>query len=205
MTAASLSLITPTTERVNIFSKTRDVKTFLKKHSGVFLISQKVPQRVHPLIKTNFFEKGDTKSTTGREIETFYSFLENSNLWFGNPRKCGRIQYFPDRISKTVGGSQAGTYNKRAGGFSGIRDTGDVRERCHQVCTSNQGSVCGEQGIPNGHEGWGSLPVHKKNNHRAIKSYNIGVTSLVYQGHNWSGYVINWHITFRRLWPRKTQ
>lgn len=80
MTAASLSLITPTTERVNIFSKTRDVKTFLKKHSGVFLISQKVPQRVHPLIKTNFFEKGDTKSTTGREIETFYSFLENSNL-----------------------------------------------------------------------------------------------------------------------------
>lgn len=204
MTAASLSSITPTTERVNIFSKTRDVQTFLKKHSDVFLISQKVLQRVHPLIKLFFFQKGDTKSTTGREIETFYSFLENSNLWFGNLWKCGRIQYFPDRISKTVGASQVGTYDKRVGGFTGIRDTGNVRERCHQVCTSNQGLVC-EQGVPNGHEGWGSLPIHKKNIHRVIKSSNIGVTSLVYQGHNWSGYVINWHITFRRLWLRKTQ
>lgn len=62
------------------FLKNKRCSNFSQKHSDVFLISQKVLQRVHPLIKLFFFQKGDTKSTTGREIETFYSFLENSNL-----------------------------------------------------------------------------------------------------------------------------
>ena len=64
------------------------------------------------------------------------------------------MQDSPDRIFKSGGASQAVAYDKKAGGFSEIGDSGDVGERCQQACTSNQRSVC-EQCVPSGQEGWG--------------------------------------------------
>ena len=49
------------------------------------------------------------------------------------------------------------TYDKRAGGFSGIKDSEDVGGRNHQVSTSNQRSVC-EQCVPSRQEGQRSSP-----------------------------------------------
>ena len=46
---------------------------------------------------------------------------------------------------------------KKAGGFSGIKDSEDAGRRNHQVSTSNQRSVC-EQCVPSRQEGQGSSP-----------------------------------------------
>ena len=79
--------------------------------------------------KRTIFGKRDTESTVGRKIETFSVFLEKAGFRFGNPRDCGRIRDSPDRISKSGGASHAVTYDKRARGFSGIRDSGEFGKR----------------------------------------------------------------------------